>query len=468
MGSGASTIIVDCGIWVLWVVLNIIDLVLVNGSKLFHAVFADRASNRETATQKPKVVIIGASFAGLAVEHKLSHHSDEIDVAIVDYKEYFEYVPGALRCFIEPKHFRELSCPLRSSDGSTFVKGEVVGVSVATGASKRNEVKFKDGRSLPYDYLIVGAGSTYSSPIKATTAEITIGQRQTQWNQAAADLDRANSVVILGAGAVGVELAAEILTKYNPTSSNRAAKRVILVDMAPKILPGFMDASVKYATKWLKENGAELRLGSPLKSIDEKSVTFSDGTTLEVDLVYKCVGVAPNTGFLKGGDLAAALKGPRGSLVVNHHFQLDGYDHVFCAGDLSYHDRSNELKLGHTAEVNAHLVAENVLRLVRSNRGYASLSAPTLLSYPDGVVGNVATPKIYNLSLGKYDATLGFNALVINGPLAAIVKWLLEWTKVASAEKRPVGIFFWLVADNVSNFLGRTVLPTPVNRNKRE
>ena len=43
----------------------------------------------------------------------------------------------------------------------------------------------------------------------------------------------------------------------------------------------------------------------------------------------------------------------------------------------------------------------------------------------------------------------------------AVIKWLLEWTKVAAAAERPVGVFFWWFADNFSNLLSATILPPP-------
>ncbi len=55
---------------------------------------------------------------------------------------------------------------------------------------------------------------------------------------------------------------------------------------------------------------------------------------------------------------------------------------------------------------------------------------------------------------------MGFNSLVLGGWVVALVKWLLEWTKVAAAQQRPVGVLFWKVADFASMLLGRTLLPT--------
>ena len=117
---------------------------------------------------------------------------------------------------------------------------------------------------------------------------------------------------------------------------------------------------------------------------------------------------------------------------------------------MMYHARSNEVKLGHTAEVNSHLCAGNILRA-------ASGMKPTLV-YPNDVVGNSVTPFIYCVSLGKYDATLGFNGLVLNGPLFSIVKWVIEWSKVMAMQKKIIGVWFWLFGDFVANLLSRTVL----------
>ena len=44
----------------------------------------------------------------------------------------------------------------------------------------------------------------------------------------------------------------------------------------------------------------------------------------------------------------------------------------------------------------------------------------------------------------------------------AVVKWILEWTKVAACQERPIGILFWEVADGMTALLSRTLLPVPV------
>ena len=205
-----------------------------------------------------------------------------------------------------------------------------------------------------------------------------------------------------------------------------------------------------YSRAWLGERGVELMGGEPIEKIEAESVLLKSGVKLEADVVYKCVGVMPNTAMLKESPLAQKF-GFRDSIEVNDHLQVEGMPRVYCVGDMMSH-KSRELKLGHTAEVNAHLASHNILNAIHGK---------PLLTYPNGVTGADTTPKIWCLSLGRYAACLGFNGLVCTGWWVAVVKWMLEWTKVAAAAEKPVGILFWQVSDAMSNWLGRTLLRVP-------
>jgi len=222
------------------------------------------------------------------------------------------------------------------------------------------------------------------------------------------------------------------------------------VDMAPTILPGFDEAASAYSKAWFKRRGAVMRLGEGIDKIEEHRLVLKSGEEMLADVVYKCVGVMPNTSMLKDSFFANSF-GFRDSIEVNDHLQVAGKPEVYCVGDMMSHS-SRELKLGHTAEVNAHLAAHNILNEVHGK---------PLLTYPIGVTGSTTTPKIWCLSLGRYDAVVGFNGLVMSGWYVAVLKWLLEWTKVAAAGERPVGILFWKVCDGMSFWLHRTLLPPP-------
>ena len=132
-------------------------------------------------------------------------------------------------------------------------------------------------------------------------------------------------------------------------------------------------------------------------------------------------------------------------------WQVEGHPHILGIGDLISH-RSDELKLGHTAELNAHVAAHNVLAMHSGKR---------LASYPKGAHGLERSPQVYCVSLGKHAAAMAFNGLVLGGWLPSVVKWLLEWTKVAACEEPPIGTLFWVVGDAATALLSKTLLPVP-------
>ena len=434
-GCSLRIIVIESAIAVVWVCLLLVDLLLNVLGVLYKLLDSCVASLVRPVETPRRVVIVGASFGGLAAQRELSGRRD-VKVTLVDFKNFFEYTPGVLRCFVKPSFLGELTCPLPST------RNELV-IGAMCGATE-DAVLLRDGqgaeRQVPFDYLILAVGSTYADPIKPTESEPTLAERATSWNDAAAKLSRASSVIIVGAGAVGVELAGEILTVF-------PNKKVTFVDMAPAILPGFDEAASVYSRSWLERRGAELMLGEAIERIGSESILLKSGVELEADVVYKCVGVMPNTAMLRESPFAAHF-GFRSSIEVNDHLQVAGHPRVYCVGDMMSH-KSRELKLGHTAEVNAHLASHNILNAIHGK---------PLLTYPNGVTGADTTPKIWCLSLGRYDAVLGFNGLVLHGWYVAVVKWLLEWTKVAAAAERPVGILFWRVADGMSMWLGRTLL----------
>ena len=164
-----------------------------------------------------------------------------------------------------------------------------------------------------------------------------------------------------------------------------------------------------------------------------------------------------------------------------------------------------ELPLGHTAELTAHVAARNIVRLARAHRlgeggvgeagtgeeretdddggdddadeaAAAAEAMPRrgrrggsgggggLLEYPTGAHGLVRSPQVYCVSLGPHHGVLAFNGVVVSGLVPAYVKWLLEWTKVAACAERPVGLLFWRFADFAAAAITRFLLPVPEKR----
>ena len=180
-----------------------------------------------------------------------------------------------LRCFVQPSFLAHLTCPLPTPRNGERLRGAMCG-------ANDQAVVVRDAhgaeRNVPYDYLVMAVGSTYADPIKPAQSEQTLVERQFTWTNAAAKLERAKTVIIVGAGPVGVELAGEILTVYPD-------KRVTFVDMATTILPGFDEAAATYSRTWLELRGVELMGGEPIERIGADTVLLKSGIELTADVV---------------------------------------------------------------------------------------------------------------------------------------------------------------------------------------
>ena len=566
-------------------------------------------------------------------------------MTLVDFKEYFEYTPGILRCFCDAAYLPELTCKLEATaPNARIVVAEMVGMSPTEvhllhnpppsdgGAGERSPAK-KSPLRLKFDYLVLATGSTYNAPIKPLAAEPTLASRQGSWDRAAIDLKAARSVIIVGAGPVGLELAGEILT-YFPE------KAITFVDMAPRVLSGFDAGSVAHSERWLKQRNVTFRMGIAFEQINTDSVVLKGGEVLHADLVYPCIGVFPNTSFLKSTPLKVQPCPDQGAVAVGRESQrtqraprrpgrgrrskrrplkraqtalspprLAGSEHtllrsrrsltptapsswrprfrgvrVAVAGPhglprlhrrqrppagrhhaqsllLWRHDvaqlpraqarphRRDQRASGlgeHCAadarQATAHVprwrrrspaLSKDLLPLPRPVRARArvcecgasrscclgrharhrtvrafdarmstplkgspphpspprptpKVPCPTFSPPPPIARGLSATllrpwslstvtlPTTHKaerdlacphttarLAARSYDAILGFNGLVLSGFVAALMKWVLEWTKVSAAKQQPVGVLFWRVADTMSCFMARTILPTP-------
>lgn len=383
---------------------------------------------------RPTVVIVGGSFAGL---HAARDLNDQFDVTLVDFKDYFEYTPGTPRLFVKPTHLNALTGPLPSKHNRLIV------AEVLEASATELQLRHPDGQTsaLSFDYLLIGLGSTYTDPWKPSANEPQLPLRRETWRAAAVELERASSAIVIGGGPVGVELAAEI-------AAARPELELTLVSRSARLCAGMPAGVHNRCKEWLERRGVRLLLGAKVKRMCERGCTLADGTELDADVLYRCTGFRPNTAALSKHFKERLNED--GALVVNDQLQVK--PRVYAMGDAIVHPPSSELKLGHTAELNAALVVENVRR---QHRGEA------LLSYPDAVVGNDRSPRVFCVSLGPHHGVVVFNSVVLGGVLAPITKWILEWTKVAACAERPIGIFFWKFADWFSCFLSKTVLPPP-------
>jgi NADH dehydrogenase FAD-containing subunit len=193
-------------------------------------------------------------------------------------------------------------------------------------------VLLASGTRLTADYLVLATGSTYPFPAKSDVDDAAGSVER--YHAMYRNLERADRVLLLGAGAVGLELAGEIAAVW-------PAKTITLVDISDTVLPGPFDPALRAEiNRQLDGLGVTRVLGSPLVAPPEVeagevktfAVTTADGRTVEADIWFQCYGAAPVTGYL-AGDLAGT-RTPDGYLSVTPDLHLDGFDNVYAVGDI--------------------------------------------------------------------------------------------------------------------------------------
>jgi NADH dehydrogenase FAD-containing subunit len=460
------------------------------------------------------VVIVGGNFAGLAALWELLSRRrtmSNLKIILIDQRSYSEYTPGILRLFCEPDGFYNVVQPLPASNtypNFHFIQGKVTSLvdrnnqKILTylppcGTTCSRDTPSKRPQQLRYDYVIVATGATYSAPISPRLQEnaMTLENRFREWQLAHRHLDLAHRVLILGGGAVGVELAAEIVDHYQPNNNKyRQPKQVTLLDAQSSLVPNFPKAVGMYAQQWLEQRGVTIRLGKSWQSWTDTTCTLQDGTVLQADVVYVCFGSKPNSEFVVAPHqqepntksqpwcsltkrqtivaqntlqvlpvtIAAATAKHRASTTTTTMTTtfLSSND-IFVCGDVAT-PPSHDEKQAFQAEMQGKVAARNVLRLATTTSSSLSSSTsdatPPLYRYPNDVAGSSQMPLIFVLSLGKYDGVLGFNGLIVPGPMAAIVKWILEYTKVLQMRGDLLGKLIWKLGDAVVLFLSRTLI----------
>ena len=313
-----------------------------------------------------KVVVVGGGYGGIVVARALD---DIADVTLVEPKEAFVHHVAQLRAVTDPAWIEKIFIPY---DG-LLTRGRVLrDTAVRVGPES---VELASGPRLDADYVVLATGSTGPFPSRTEGADRrTAAQRLLDLHDS---LDRASSVLLLGAGAIGLEFAGEIATAW-------PGRPLTVVDQAPDLLGGrFPDELRSELARQLDELGVRVLVGTkldappgiPAGAVRPFTVTTSDGEVLAADLWFPCYGSEVASSYL-GAELAAARR-PDGRLTVTEHLRVTGHDRVFAVGDLS---GTPELKTGRAADAQAEVAAANIRALIEG--GPLTAYEP----FPDGMI----------------------------------------------------------------------------------
>jgi NADH:ubiquinone reductase (H+-translocating) len=299
----------------------------------------------------PRVVIVGAGFAGFNAARELSRLAGpSAEIVVINSTDYFLYLPlmpqvtGGL---VEPRHICvALARRLRKV---RFVLGTVHHVDPR---SKTVSWAGPDGTTgqTDYDRLILTAGSVnkllpipgvtdYAHGFRSITEAVYLRDHITrQLELAAVAGDPAErtarcTFVVVGAGYTGTEVAAQgqlLTTRLARTRPQLAGQpmRWLLLDTAPRLLPELDPRLSKAADRVLRRRGVEVRTGQSVTEALDDRVHLSTGEKVPTRSLIWCVGVRPHP-LVDGLDLETS----RGRLVVDEFMAVPGADGIYACGD---------------------------------------------------------------------------------------------------------------------------------------
>lgn len=325
-----------------------------------------------------RVVILGGGFGGLTAAQRLG--STDLDVTLIDRRNFHLFQPLMYQVATGSLSAGEIAAPLRS------VLNRHKNIEVWLGEADdldpaRGVVILKDGASVGFDSLIVATGADTSyfghdewrrfAPSPKSIEEGTVirtkiffafeaAERCTDPVQVHAWL----TFVIVGAGATGLELAgalAEIARqtlRHDFRSIQPQEARIVLMDIAPRVLPAYPEDLSAHAAQLIRRLGVEIMTGAAVRDIDADSVTY-DVNGPEGPLQQK---IATKTVLWAGGITATAFgrkvaqrtnaqTDKSGRIKVLPDLTLAGYPNIYVVGDLALAVRPDGRPLPGVAQV---------------------------------------------------------------------------------------------------------------------
>lgn len=299
---------------------------------------------------RPTILVLGAGYGGLmtVVNLQKSLGADEADIVLINKNSYHyesTWLHEAAAGTLSPEQVRYDIKSVINSNKVKFIEAEVTEIDVET-----KNVKTNLG-SHTYDYLVVSLGfegETFGIPgldkyafsianVKAARQIRDHMQYQfATWSTEEVKDDSRLTIIVGGAGFTGIEYLGELgdripeLCKEYDVPAKKV--RVLCVEAAPMVLPGFDPELVEYAVRQLGAKGIEFSIGTPVVEATPEGVKIKKG---EDEFEFIKAGTVVWAAGVRGNRLieTSGIENMRARVKVEKDLRAPGFDNVFVIGD---------------------------------------------------------------------------------------------------------------------------------------
>jgi len=367
---------------------------------------------------KPRVVILGGGFGGLAAARALHKAAD---VTVVDRHNYQTFLPLLYQVSTAGLAADHVAYPIRGALRKTPVKfrmGSPISID-----HKNKEVKLDSSELLKFDHLIVALGSVTADFGIPGVSEFTLGMKsvaealniRAEIMRRFEDLCRFEdetklSITVIGGGPTGVEMAgaiAELIRGPLKSDQAQAASHISisLIEAGPRLLPPFAPSLSARTKKDLEKLGVKVLLNAAVQEVEHRKIKLKDGSTIASEITIWAAGV-------KGNDAIAQLNLPTSGtrVAVEPTMQVKNYPYIWALGDIAASVDKNGNQLPMVAPVaiqQGKFIAKQIARVSKSQK---------LASFKYLDKGSMAT-------IGRNKAVVQVKGIKISGALAWLI-WL--------------------------------------------
>ncbi|MDO8660682.1 MAG: FAD-dependent oxidoreductase [Candidatus Woesearchaeota archaeon] len=340
------------------------------------------------------IVIVGGGFCGLLVAKQLEKQLPEKSIALIEPRTYFEYTPSITKVINDKDYASKITVSYASMLNRTVVINEQA-------KSLENNKIITQENTYSYRFAVICSGASYPCPLKDNKVFVLKSVADAQ--KIAKALPISKSVVIVGGGLVGVEVAGELCTKTD--------KKVILIEPNNRLLQRNSEKVSQYADSFLKSKNCNIVCGQRVVDFKQNIVFTNVGTKVYADIVIWCAGIGLDT-VLKDTSCVNA----RGCIMVDENLRVKGLANVFAGGDIT--DVTEE-KTAQAAEKHAKIISSNIIR---------NLQHKSLKKYKPHSKGLV-------ISMGDWNAVFVWKNVCVSGWIPAILKKAIEWWTMRKIKK---------------------------------